>query len=395
MFQVWDQIRNCTVYCRDEEWGHRLGELREWAREGRLLCHGCREPTWFRTGDKRRPHFAHRSKSDCPLGQQSLAVLETKALVFEWLRAKQRKKDGMLIQVGMDEPVPGHVDMRADVLARTHKGLIFAYWFFDRRQRDREFWLGLRSETLRPHFIHLASTLVLPDPHTLDLTASQRDFIDCPSRYDSCVGGYEGDHLTFLDPDKGQVSIYRRLICDHPPALHRWGVLRQTPLVDALLCPATGEIVTEADIQALREHTRRERERQKREDEQRQRRAEEQKQEEERLRSAAVERLRLATERNERIHLYGSRFRAHLTPEQPGRETPGFASLAEAGTHAGDKRTASHAPDDDTPLRVNQPYRCKHCGSMTTEWQYLTGKPDECVCRECFQRHPPTVGPGR
>ncbi|MFO1490192.1 MAG: competence protein CoiA family protein [Kiritimatiellia bacterium] len=390
MFQVWDQSRNCKVYCRDEVWSRRPGELREWAREGRLVCHVCRKSTRFRAGDKRRPHFAHLRKSDCPLGKQSPEVLEAKALVFEWLRAKQRKKDGVLIQVDMDEPVPGRGDLRADVLARTHKGFVFAYWFFDRQQRNRERWLQLRSETFRAHFIHLTSTLVLKEPHYIELTASQRDFIACPSRYDPCVGGNEGDHLTFLNPDTGQVSIYRRLFCDHPPALFRWGVLRQTPLANALLCPNTGEIVAEADIQALQEHARKEKERLQREEEQRQRQAEERLRTEERLRAAGAVRQRAEAEWIERRRLHGSRLRAHELLEQPGTETPGFASLAEAGTSAL-SRQPTPQPADETPLRVNLPYRCKYCGNMTTVWQRLTGLPDECVCRDCFLRNPPTA----
>ena len=390
MFQVWDQSRNCTVYCWDEPWCRCPDELREWAREGRLVCHGCREPTWFRTGDKRRPHFAHRSKSDCPLGQQSLEVLEAKALVFEWLRAKQRKKDGVLIQVDMDEPVPGREDLRADVMARTHKELVFAYWFFDRRQRARENWLQLRTETLRPHFIHLTSTLKLPGPRAIELTASQRDFITCPSRYDPCVGGNDGDHLTFLDPDTGQVSIYRRLFCDHPPALFRWGVLRQTPLADALLCPNTGEIVAEADTDALLEHARKEKERLQREAEQLQRQAEERLRTEERLRAAGAERQRAEAEWIERKRLHGSRLRAHQLLAQPEPEAPGFASLAEAGSSAYSKQPASPPASDEPLMSLNRPYRCRHCGNMAKEWQSLDLKRNECVCRDCFLRRSAT-----
>ena len=58
------------------QWDDNEEVLRELARSGELVCPGCEQLLWLRTGEVRRRHFAHRDLSECPIGKQSPEVLE-------------------------------------------------------------------------------------------------------------------------------------------------------------------------------------------------------------------------------------------------------------------------------------------------------------------------------
>ena len=266
MLQVQDTLEARKINCRAEIWTDRLPELREWAKAGRLVCCKCKEHTWFRSGSIRKPYFAHRDKSECPLNQQSAAVLEAKACIYNWMNGIISKGEGILTEVLMEEPVPGREGLIADVIATTPKGIVFSYWFFDRAQRNRDMWLGLASNVFYPHFIHLKTTCKEPTAGILDLTASQRHFMSKPSIYDLCIAGNSMGHLTFLDPEPENIRICRELHLRHRPAKFSMGSMRACNLSDALLCPDTGEIITAQDQLELLEHQRRESERLQREE---------------------------------------------------------------------------------------------------------------------------------
>jgi len=88
MFVAKDIELKSRVTSLDPEWGSRLDELRDLAKSGRLVCPGCEQLLQFRVGEKRRPHFAHRVLSECPLAKQTAEILEAKAKLYVWLCTK-------------------------------------------------------------------------------------------------------------------------------------------------------------------------------------------------------------------------------------------------------------------------------------------------------------------
>ena len=79
MFVAKDKELGSRVNSLDLAWDSRFIDLRAWVTSGRLACPCCEQKLLFRAGYKRRPHFAHRILSECPLSKLSPEVIEAKA----------------------------------------------------------------------------------------------------------------------------------------------------------------------------------------------------------------------------------------------------------------------------------------------------------------------------
>ena len=72
MFVAINIVSGARVVSLDPVWVERVGELCALTNSGWLVCPGCAQTLRFRVGDFRRPHFAHRVLSECPLSRQSV-----------------------------------------------------------------------------------------------------------------------------------------------------------------------------------------------------------------------------------------------------------------------------------------------------------------------------------
>jgi hypothetical protein len=222
----------------DPTWDNQAHLLRDLAQSGELLCPGCRQQLWLRTGEVRRRHFAHRSLTDCPLENQSAETMEVKAQLYLFLQKKF--PDAVALDKAIGNP---DLDKRADLLVETGSGIKFAYWIFDREQRDREAFFPYRYlDGVSAHFIHTASTLRQNSIDQVQLSASQRAFISS-SDFDMAVAREGAGHLSFYQVETSNLLIFRGLYCVHRPNLYRWGAFRQGCLDYALISPKTGEIL--------------------------------------------------------------------------------------------------------------------------------------------------------
>jgi len=318
------------------QWDCRLDALRELAASGQLVCPGCEQSLWLRTGVKRRRHFAHRQLADCPLAHQSPELLEVKAQLYQWLESKYRGSVQMDIPIG----VPG-LDKLVDLLVEPAPGRKFAYWTFDRQQRARDEILACQDlPGLHVHFIHTQSTLVQHSATDIILTASQRDFIGS-SDYDAAVGF--GGHLHFLNAADSKLHIFRGLWCLHAPNLYAWKALRGDLLSVALISPRTGEIVFPEDV-ASRER------------------------------------------RKQKLQQENTARAAALPPPPPQREEVVILDDGVAGASEPVEAAVTAEEPAASSLNLKGPFRCEDCGIETMDWSSATPSAGTCVCRICTTR---------
>jgi hypothetical protein len=359
----------------DPDWDDLVETLRELVRSGQLVCPGCKQELWLRTGIRRR-HFAHRSLADCPLESQSAAVWETKAQLYLWLQTKYPGH----VQLDKAIALPGGEKV-ADLVVEPESDRKFAYWVFDRQQRDRQQFLDYHSSKgLRLHFVHTFSTLTSLGPRKLALTASQRDFIR-KSGFDDCLTIGGDGHLHFFNNDNSTMTICRGLWCVHRPNVYTSEVTREDPLSNALISPKTGEIVFPADVEARQVWLQ----------------ALKLQQKEKAARLAALR----AQPRKSAFIEPRTKPPVGVQPEpepvergdpeteQPEEAAPpdieGETERNELNQTAPELTEESANPDEteEQSMNINGPFRCEDCGQETTDWSIAAPSEGTCVCRKC------------
>ena len=351
------------------KWNDRLDELRELASSGQLICPVCQQFLWLRIAHKRRRHFAHRHLADCPMANQSAELLETKAILFDWLETKYPGT------VQMDMPgFPGW-ELQLDLLVEANPDRKFAYLIFDRQQRFRQECLGYQAASgVHTHFIHTGSTLVIQSSD-LALTASQRDFIS-HSEYDECTRHAYGGHLHFLRTEDASLHIYRGLHCVHQPNMYAWTALRKGTLSSALISPKTGEIVFTQDAEARTVWKQKKKLEEERAREDERIRQEQRKLELDRKRKAAIDAWRLESSASAPPGHGGERDRSPLAT----------AAMDQGAEYCTPVPEPEQPPAPPEP-RINGPYRCEYCGIETMNWAVATPSAKTCVCYDCLKRH--------
>lgn len=245
MFVAKDNKTGARVTSLDPDWGARFDELRALTNSGQLVCPGCAQALRFRVGDFRRPHFAHRVLSECPLSRQSAEVLEAKAQLYEWLCTKYPGK----VELDVDLQVP-EWERPADLVVRPDENKVFSYWVFDHTPRNRAPLLDYVCRNETAHVLYTGSARKLSDEgDALLLPAALRDFIRS-SLFDKSNGLgslCNPGHLCFLDTDHHQVLLYRGVECIHSPNRYKWRLLHKLNWPTCKISPRTGEIVAEGE----------------------------------------------------------------------------------------------------------------------------------------------------
>lgn len=362
-----------------ERWNDRLGELRRMVASGRLVCPGCEQPLWLRTGMRRRRHFAHRSLSDCPLANQSAEVLEAKRQLFDWLETKYPGR------VRYDSTVDGcAATPPADVLVATEKNGTSLYWVFDRQQRDRARFLRVPAGgRVHAHFLHTRAALTLTDDGELALTASQREFMTV-SDFDRATRDPHDGHLHFILTDEGRVRIYRGLRCTHAPQRFSWQVMDEAVWCDAMIKPGSGEIVLGSDElrwRAWKSDMEAERQRQ----EQRERaKVEVQRQ---RMAAAEANRQRMAEAARRQAEAERVRVESRQRPAPPPQAaSPALRGTARVDESRGLAGQVREGPAAEPRYPLAQRLRCEDCGADTADWAVATPHAGTCVCHACTYR---------
>ena len=305
------------------QWDGREENLRELARSGQLVCPGCKQLLWLRTGDVRRRHFAHRDLSECRLGKQSSEVLEAKAQLFAFLESKFPGR----VQIDLELDMPG-IGNVPDLVVEMEDGRRFTYWIFDRQIRNRNGYpKPAENKTERTHYIHTESAWCLGSDSGIVLSASQRHFISY-SDYDLALNRPGIGHLHFFSTADSTLRIYRGLHCIHGPALHDWEELREGSLESAVVCPENGELIFSEDV---------------------------------------VSREQMQ--------------------QNPGRSRSSHSRRPLPKIRHDDYESEVASEAAELASYLNRPLRCTECGVETRKWSSATPSAGTCVCKECSHKH--------
>jgi hypothetical protein len=324
MFKALNLEMQEEVVLLSRRWLAQIPYLRSLDRQDRLACPVCRKPVRVRAGKLRRPHFAHKHLENCPYRTESAVLLETRAVLYEWL-VGQYGEDAVDLEVRHAIP-----SMRRPVDCQVSGGeREIAYWIIERRmppdERER---LGqyFESSRMAVQWVFTASMINQGDnPSTLFLTTTEREFMR-RSDYDAIYTGGKPSpvaSLHYLDVDNRVWITYRALRVVHPPQAYH-GQRESHPLRMVNARPADGEPVhpgEDARLEGLRQAW----------------------QAEEKKKQAA----------SERIKDWSGKFK--LQEVEPGLERELFSQEA----------------------------TCVFCGERTSDWWYINKAEGTCKCYAC------------
>ena len=323
--------------------------LRAQAREDRIVCEVCAQPVLVRAGMERTWHFAHRTREHCPKAQESMELIECRALLYGWLRV--RFPDAVQLEKvlpGLPRPVDCWVD-------RPGKPPL-AWWLVTAGLKPEvraQLAHGLAQAGALPHYVFLARMLT-PDPDLhrgFILSTTERDLIR-PCSYGELYGGLS-QSLHYLDGATGRLTSCRGLVPAHPPQGYR-ADLQEHPLEEVRILPSTGEFVHPGEAEGLKAHLEAARQKEA--------------QRQESLRAARQ------AERDRAARLAA---KAALVSKREPLAPP----LSE--TTALSQATVLPTPPPPAVIPIEPTYTCRICGCQTRDWVIRYGNSGQCMCRAC------------
>jgi len=243
MFRALDRLSGDSVISLDSRWDHGVGLLRRRCRDDEILCPECQQPVRLRAGSIRRRHFAHLSRSDCPLARESVEVLAARAMLYRLLQRIFGDK------VSVEEPIPGKVNERADVVVTLddHKA---AYFIVPRQiTRDRDAFVKSREKAYQyVHWILLPRLLKKAPKKDNEflLSTTARDLASCagaealyPVKHDLKLGS-----LCYLYHKHDRLVLLRGLRCVHGPNVFRMKSGLKLPPEEVTADTDTGQLMS-------------------------------------------------------------------------------------------------------------------------------------------------------
>ena len=273
MFKAKNSQNDEDIVILDSKWSSQVNHLRNLDKKDILVCPGCHQPVRVRAGQKKRWHFAHKHLQACPLSHESAIVLETRAVLYEWLVSKF-KDEIVTIEQKLGEEL---LSRPIDCWVETKSGN-FGYWLIPSQIKpdDREnLKLAFEREDVKIHWVFLSDMLreVTSGGGDIYLTTTEREFKQ-QSQYDEFIDHHGGLHsgrsLHYLDAAKKKLITFRSLLLFHSPQVYS-GRKRISKMADLLVHPKTGEFVHLGEHKYWKQ-TKERREKLKKEEEERERR---------------------------------------------------------------------------------------------------------------------------
>lgn len=362
MYKSVDIRDGSDVVILDPKWLRAIESLRVLDHQDFLVCQGCNQPVRVRAGVERRPHFAHKHLLNCNYTDESPALRNARAVLYEWLVSKFGEKVTIEKRIASEEffrPVDCWIEKDSK---------IFAYWIFDATLKPEKRHLlqnGFAKLDVCVNWIFVQQMLRTETnyPENLILTTTEREFA-VRSEYDEIAekGFSIGKTLHYLDADAHQITTLRGLRLFHEPQVYQ-GCRFASNLEQVLVSPKTGEFVHAGEYERLKQH---------------------------RAEQAALEKRRKEMEeKRSRNQLYQKPRAPFQRPIVPA---PVFPIIQEQNTDL------TVAPDilpslkDDTAKPVVSYYLpqqegvCIFCGEITTDWWSYDGKTGQCKCRSCSKK---------
>lgn len=339
MYRAINARDGASIIILDPQWAGAIDYLRALDAQDVLVCQRCRQPMRVRAGMVKRWHFAHKHLLNCPYGHESPALLEARAVLYEWL--VEKFGDRVTIEKTIDDLDFSHP---IDCWVETTLGSI-AYWIIDAAIKPdaRDSLLqGFGQLNVAVNWVFTASMLREDEnaPGNVHLTTTERGFMH-RTTYDQVVhSGVEGKSLHYLDAGARVLMTYRGLHLIHPPQLFR-GRKESHELAAVQLLPKTGELVHPGEQERLDQYRQELPELEKRRQEQ----------------AASAQRLR----------------QRWLS----GKDQAETAIPGQSVRRGGMDRVHESAVYQIEAI-------CEFCGEKTSDWWYLDPKTHLCKCRACY-----------
>lgn len=349
MFKSLNIQNDKEIVIIDPKWQQDLDGLRAMDRSDILVCQGCREPVRVRAGKERRHHFSHKHRLSCSYSDESPALLDARAVLYEWLSGKFGEN------VSIEKKVEENYLFRPVDCWVERDGKIFAYWIIDTsltpEKRDN---LRIGFNRLNVHVNYVFTTKMLrpvdDDISRINLTTTERNLMQ-RSKYDEAhdFGSDTGKSLHYLDTQQRQIITFRALNVVHLPQVYKGAEIR-SGLIATKVSPANGEFVHSGEYDQWKQ-------------------CQEEKEAIERRRREIQERQ--IQERQQKIIV--------SPPLQiPSNKSP-FLSQASVKTNIADNESPINDPQFKEGI-------CIFCGDTTINWWYRDGKTGQCKCKNCYNQ---------
>ncbi len=329
------------VVILDPRWKARLSDLRKLDDQNQLVCPVCHQPVRLRTGNIRIWHFAHKHLKNCPLQFESPQLIQTRAVLYEWLLCFFPVENITVEKIIPDLPFPRYIDCWVD-----QEPVSVIYWIIDsRRPPSERTQLQEAFETCELQTNTLfTSTLLNPDvfsPQHIFLTTTERAFMTA-SQFDQSIRGYAlslGKTLHYIDAANRTLITYRNLHLVHFPQEFA-GTPINSPLARVAPLPSNGEFVHPGEEQKL-----------------------------------------------QKIHLETQKL-----VEKQQRTIPSLLKKTAPIQHdeSFPKPPIPYFDTSSDQSKVRNPFDksapCSVCGKTTSDWIKYDGKTGTCLCRSCYNK---------
>ena len=340
MFKSLNNQDGYEIIILDPKWLQDVEKLRVMARQDLLVCQGCNHPVSVRAGQERRPHFAHKNLEDCNYVEESQALRNARAVLYEWLVGKFG--NNVTIEKRIDSvDFPRPVDCWVEKDSKT-----FAYWIFDKGLKlETRMQLFECSQKLKGSVNYIFSTDMLRKddnhPDSILLTTTEREFL---SRSDYDLG--MGHTLHYLDPNNRKIITFRGLHLVHQPQFYS-GYHIASNLEDTLVSPKNGEFVHKGEHERVQQH---------------------------REEQAAIERRRKEAE-----------IRTPYVPHIPAPRKPTFQPATSTVPKPKDLGQYQDRPSISS---LDKSGICVSCGTKTTDWftHWVEDGIGKCKCNSCLRQ---------
>ncbi len=338
MFKALHKPGGEEIVILDPSWRRRLDTLRLFDARDELLCQGCLQPVRVRAGDVKRWHFAHKHLQNCPYEFESPALLQCRAVLYEWL-VSLLGEDMVTLEKQATLPRP------VDCWVSGPAGEV-GYWIIENRMPPFERQaLAAGMAAICPHPVWVFTTTMLhPDEDNFErlyLTTTEREFLRSTA-YDSAVqntAGQPGSSLHYLDSDQEMMITLRGLQVFHRPQLYS-GYRYENPLSQVSWDPQDGGFVHPGEGEHLQ-----------------------------RTRIAAQARIREQQKTEQRAKIKMTELLSDYHAPSDSNARPGLEPQAPL----------------NNPGKAGLP-KCIYCGRATDDYWYLNRADNTCKCRDCYRQ---------
>jgi len=321
------------------------------AAKNRLVCQGCKQPVRVKAGKRRRWHFAHKHRKNCPLESASPALIEARRILFEWFVSIFGESQVDLEIIRPQLPFPRPVDVQVQTgLDCCSVWIIETQLHPDIRQIIHESLDSLHE----PYLIIFLSNMHHPLPEQAGkilLSTTEREFI-INSDFDLLHHQLEnpvGGSLNYLDVKTGTITTYRDVMCIHKPQVFTGRILSSS-LPNAGVDLGRGSIVHPREGAELEKYLLRRDHRRVKLEESRQ------------ILGKILDRM-LPAEETENKKDFGDRNPGRICSDPILNPTyPSSANL------------------------LSKQAKCMYCGEITQDWWYLDKATGLCKCRDCLKK---------